>query len=135
MDLSGGTESAARRGWTGAIRTDLPKASPPAGFEDFQLLFGEGPVAALGERTQPHGADAHTLQGDQTQAASSARASYYAVTALMDGEVEDNFLPSAARARELRGEHSAVFHFGARDESSEASLKAIFGRHEGYLVL
>src|ERR671933_1893528 len=131
MDLSAGTESSAHRGRTGAIRTGLPKASLPGVFEYFQLLFGEGSVAALREHTQPHRADAHTLQGDQTQAASNASASYYAVTALMDGEVEDDFLPSAARVRELRGEHYAVFQFGARDESSEASLKAIVRRHEG----
>src|SRR5215210_2866275 len=105
MDLSGGTESSARRGWTGAMRIGLSKASPSGVFEDIQLLFGEGSVAALGECTQPHGADADTLQGHQMQTDSSAGTSYYAVTAFMNDEVEDGFLLGVLQARQLRGEH------------------------------
>ncbi len=103
MDLSGGTESSPRRLRAGAICViGLSKVTRADVFEYLKLLFGERAVAAFGEGAQSHGADTHALQGDQTQADRGAGASYYAVTALMDGEVEGGFPFCAAEVCELR---------------------------------
>src|SRR5215217_8693471 len=133
MDLSGGTRRSPRRVRAGEMRvTGLSKVLRSSLFEDFQFFFGEFTVIAFGERAQQYGADTHALEREQTKPHRSAGASYYAVTALVDGEVEDGYSLLAADARELRGEHRSVFEPWASGEHGEAPFEVVFWcRSEG----
>ncbi len=83
-------------------------------FEVYDLRFGQFTALAFREGVQGDQAYAYALQGDQGQTHRGAGATYYTVTALVDGEVEGGFALRTADAGEFRGKHLAVFELGAR---------------------
>src|SRR5919112_4725773 len=140
MDLSGGTESSPRKVRAGSMRVVawvmLSNISTSGVLQDLQLLFGKFAVPPLGEAAELHGPNTHPFQGEKSQPHRGAGPSYYAVTALVDGQVEGGSLPRSAETGELRGEHLTVFEPWAPLEDSEALFEVFCGeRGEGHLVL
>jgi hypothetical protein len=106
----------------------------PGVFEFIQLLVVQYTVPALGEVTQFNGAYAYSLQGEQGEPHGDASSPYYAITALVDGQVEGSFFVGATpEAGELRGKHLTVFELWTTRQRCEA----VFGNgvFEGQLVL
>src|SRR5215204_634316 len=140
MDLSGGTESSPRKVRAGSMRwaawVVLPKISTSGVLQNLQLLFGKLAVPPLGEAAERHGANTHPFQGEKGQPYRGAGPSYYAVTALVDGQVEGGSLPRSAETGELRGKHLTVFEPWALFEVGETLFEVFCGeRGEGQLVL
>src|ERR671911_2418309 len=140
MDLSGGTKSSPRKVRAGSMRVVagvMLSTIPTSGvLQDLQLLFGKLAVPPLGEATELHGANTHPFQGEKSQPYRGAGPSYYAVTALVNGQVEGGSLPRSVKTGELRGEHLTVFEPWAHFEGGEALFEVFCGeRGEGHLVL
>src|SRR5919107_1371426 len=140
MDLSGGTQSSPRKVRAGSMRVVagvMLSNIPTSGvLQDLQLLFGKLAVPPLGEATELHGANTHPFQGEKSQTYRGAGPSYYAVTALVDGQVEGGSLTRSAETDELRGDHLTVFEPWAPLEGGEALFEvSCRERGEGQLVL
>src|SRR5918997_5394309 len=101
MDLSGGTYKVPWRVRAGSMRVLGVMA-----FEVVDLLFCQLSDVAFGEVSERDGSYAEPLEGEELQPHRPARPAYYAVTALVQGEVEGCLARGAGmKVGELRGTH------------------------------
>src|SRR5215208_1767433 len=73
-----------------------------------QLLWREPAVLALGKVAEGYRSHANPVQGDEAQPHGSAGPAYYAVTTLVDGQVDGRGVVGAAEGGELRRVHLPV---------------------------
>ena len=76
-------------------------------------------VASWREIPDPYRANADAVEPDQPQADLSASPPYYAITSLVDGEMESRITSISAQVGQLWGEHGAIFEDGASGEGFE----------------